>query len=314
MTLTELRYIVTLADVRHFGRAAEKCYVSQPTLSVAVKKLEEELGVSLFERSRGQVTVTDTGEQVIRQARKVLDQVRLIREIAQSGRDQLSSPLRLGAIYTVGPYLFPHLMPQLRREAPGMGLYIEEGYTSVLREKLRHGELDAIVIALPFEETEVLTKPLYDEPFVVLMPKDHPLAAEAEIDPAWLSQYDLLMLGPGHCFRDQVLQACPGLEDVVVRRAGAPEPGSVVTEGSSLETIRHMVASGLGITVLPQSAVQAGDDGGLLTTRPFRAPVPSRTVALAWRVTFPRPKAIDLLAKAAGQCKVNWARALKKTA
>ncbi len=316
MTLTELRYIVTLAEYRHFGRAAEKCFVSQPTLSVAVKKLEEELGVTLFERSRGQVTVTDTGARVIEQARRVLDQVQQIRDIALSGRDQLSLPLRIGAIYTVGPYLFPHLMPQLRREAPRMSLYIEEGYTSVLREKLRHGELDAIVVALPFDEPEVLTKPLYDEPFVVLMPRDHPLAAKAEIAPEWLRDYDLLMLGPGHCFRDQVLQACPGLDAVVSGRADTRDGGTgkLVTEGSSLETIRHMVASGLGITVLPQSAVQAGDDGGLLTTRPFTSPAPSRTVALAWRVTFPRPKAIDLLALAAGQCPVNWNPGLKKSA
>src|SRR5690606_19614946 len=206
MTLTELRYIVTLAEEKHFGRAAERCFVSQPTLSVAVKKLEEELGVTLFERSKSHITVTDIGHRIIEQARRVLTQVNIIKDMALDGRDQLSSPLRVGAIYTIGPYLFPHLMPELHRAAPDMPLYIEENYTSVLREKLRHSELDAIIIALPFSEPEVVTLPLYDEPFVVLMPQDHVLAQEKEITGDHLLNHDLLLLGPGHCFREQVLE------------------------------------------------------------------------------------------------------------
>lgn len=306
MTLTELRYIVTLASEKHFGRAAEKCFVSQPTLSVAVKKLEEELGVTLFERSKGHIAVTELGQKLVWQSQKVLDQVGVIKDIAQEGKNQLGAPLRVGAIYTIGPYLFPHLMPELHRAAPSMPLYIEENYTAVLREKLRHSELDAILVALPFDEPEVVTLPLYDEPFVVLLPKGHSLTQFDEIASEQLLNDNLLLLGPGNCFRDQVLESCPELMNAVNLSAqSSEETPRLITEGSSLETIRHMVASGLGITVLPLSAASAGYySNGLLEVRPFVAPVPYRTVGLAWRVTFPRPKAIDMLAMAAGQCRV----------
>ncbi|KPQ28748.1 MAG: LysR family transcriptional regulator [Marinobacter excellens HL-55] len=304
MTLTELRYVVTLARERHFGRAAERCHVSQPTLSVAVKKLEEELGIPLFERSKSSIRVTEVGQRIIEQSQRVLDQVGVIKDMAQDGKNQLNSPLKVGAIYTIGPYLFPHLLPELRRAAPAMPLYIEENYTANLRQKLRHSDLDAIIIALPFEEPEVVTLPLYDEPFVVLLPADHALAKNDQITPEELSREQLLLLGPGHCFRDQVLESCPPLVDAITRRVdqGTPE---LVTEGSSLETIRHMVASGLGITVLPLSAATGMKyQEDILVVRPFAAPVPFRTVALAWRVTFPRPKAIDVLSLAASQCRV----------
>ncbi|MBY6221622.1 hydrogen peroxide-inducible genes activator [Marinobacter nauticus] len=304
MTLTELRYVVTLARERHFGRAAERCHVSQPTLSVAVKKLEDELGIPLFERSKSSIRVTEVGQRIIEQAQRVLDQVGVIKDMAQDGKNQLNSPLKVGAIYTIGPYLFPHLLPELRRAAPDMPLYIEENYTASLRQKLRHSELDAIIIALPFEEPEVVTLPLYDEPFVVLLPADHPLTEKEQVTAEEMAKEQLLLLGPGHCFRDQVLESCPPLVDAITKRVdnGRPE---LVTEGSSLETIRHMVASGLGITVLPLSAATAIKyQEDILAVRPFAAPVPFRTVALAWRVTFPRPKAIDVLSLAASQCRV----------
>lgn len=305
MTLTELRYIVTLAREKHFGRAAERCHVSQPTLSVAVKKLEEELGIPLFERSKSSIRVTETGQRIIEQSQRVLDQVGVIRDMAQDGKNQLNSPLRVGAIYTIGPYLFPHLLPELRRAAPEMPLYIEENYTGNLRQKLRHSDLDAIIIALPFEEPEVVTLPLYDEPFVILLPGGHPLAEEASLTAEQLSGEQLLLLGPGHCFRDQVLESCPPLVEAVTERSTGSAGPSLVTEGSSLETIRHMVASGLGITVLPLSAATSMPyDEDILAVRPFAPPVPFRTVALAWRVTFPRPKAIDVLALVASQCRV----------
>lgn len=306
MTLTELRYIVTLAQEKHFGRAAERCHVSQPTLSVAVRKLEDELGVALFERSKSHIRVTETGLRIIEQSQRVLDQVGVIRDLAQDGKNQLNSPLRVGAIYTIGPYLFPHLLPELRRAAPEMPLFIEEGYTAVLRERLRHSELDAIIIALPFDEPEVVTLPLYDEPFVVLLPGGHPLTKFDHIRSEQLLQDQLLMLGPGHCFRDQVLESCPALLNTLnVKGNEQPRSGALITEGSSLETIRHMVASGLGITVLPMSAANAVQyREHLLEVRPFVAPVPYRTVALAWRVTFPRPKAIDVLSLAANQCRL----------
>ncbi len=304
MTLTELRYIVTLAQEKHFGHAAERCHVSQPTLSVAVRKLEDELGIALFERSKNSIRVTEIGQRIVEQAQRVLDQAGVIRDLAQDGKNQLSSPLKVGAIYTIGPYLFPHLLPQLRRVAPEMPLFIEEGYTADLKEKLKHSELDAIIVAMPFQESEVVTLPLYDEPFVVVTPADHPLARKDTVDSHELSDYPLLLLGPGHCFRDQVLESVPELVDTLTARGGR-RGGDIVTEGSSLETIRHMVASGLGITVLPLSAATAvhyKDD--LLAVRPFSAPAPSRTVVLAWRVTFPRTKAIDVLSRAASQCRV----------
>jgi len=304
MTLTELRYVVTLARERHFGRAAERCHVSQPTLSVAVKKLEDELGIPLFERSKSSIRVTETGQRIIEQSQRVLDQVGVIRDMAQDGKNQLNSPLKVGAIYTIGPYLFPHLLPELRRAAPEMPLYIEENYTASLRQKLRHSELDAIIVALPFDEPEVVTLPLYDEPFVVLLPAGHPLTEKEQITAEEMSKEQLLLLGPGHCFRDQVLESCPPLVDAITRRVDTGRP-DLVTEGSSLETIRHMVASGLGITVLPLSAATAIKyQEDILAVRPFAPPVPFRTVALAWRVTFPRPKAIDVLSLAASQCRV----------
>ncbi|GHC22738.1 transcriptional regulator [Kushneria pakistanensis] len=294
MTLTELRYIVTLAQERHFGRAAERCFVSQPTLSVAVKKLEEELGVALFERSKSTVQVTPLGEKIVEQASRVLEQAGAIKELANEGKDQLSSPLRVGAIHTIGPYLFPHLIPRLSEEAPQMPLYIEENLTGELRRKLRSGELDVILVALPFSEPDVLTKSLYEEPFDVLMPAGHPWLAQKEIDREVLYDEKMLMLGEGHCFRDQVLEACPTIKTQV------HQPGNtLIAEGGSLETIRHMVASGLGITIVPRSATGSVHyASGLLETRPFKAPAPSRTVALAWRASFPRPKAIDSITRA----------------
>ncbi|WP_257267242.1 hydrogen peroxide-inducible genes activator [Endozoicomonas sp. ONNA2] len=305
MTLTELRYIVTLAREQHFGKAASKCFVSQPTLSVGVKKLEDELGVALFERTRNAVHVTPMGELIVSQAQKVLEEASAIKQLAKSGQDQLSSPLRVGAIYTIGPYLFPHLIPQLAQSASNMPLYIEENFTAVLRRKLRLGELDAIIIALPFNEPDVLTRSLYDEPFRVLLPGGHPLESQSAIDPADLAKEELLLLGEGHCFRDQVLEACPMLASKKEAGGDALHDGSGI-EATSLETIRHMVASGMGISVLPQSAIVDHHYApNILSSRPFCPPAPGRTVALAWRASFPRPKAIDVLSDALRQCSVN---------
>lgn len=297
MTLTELRYIVTLAQEQHFGRAAERCFVSQPTLSIAVKKLEDELGTALFERSKHAVRVTPVGEKVVRQAQTVLEQAESIKDLAQEGKDQLASPLRVGAIYTIGPYLFPHLVPQLQQRAPKMPLYIEENFTENLRPKIRNGELDAIIIALPFDEPDILTRPLYDEQFMMLLPKEHPLSEQDQIDSQTLHEQDLLLLGEGHCFRDQVLEACPTI-------TGTASDKHTVTEGSSLETIRMMVASGLGSSVIPQSATGGHYSSDMIVTRPFKTPAPSRTVALAWRASFPRPQAIDLLIDALSSCPI----------
>ena len=295
MTLTELRYIVTLAREQHFGHAAERCYVSQPTLSIAVKKLEEELGVALFERSKNAVRATPVGLKVIKQAQKVLEQAEAIKELSKAGQDQLASSIRVGAIYTIGPYLFPKLVPEVQRMAPQMPLYIEENFTETLRHKLRQGELDAIVIALPFHEADVLTRPLYEETVSLITPKDHPLVKQGYVQSTQLNELSMLLLGEGHCFRDQVLEACPSLNQSF-------HDQHRVTEGSSLETIRMMVASGLGTSVLPQSAIKGHPSEGLVEVLPFKEPVPRRTVALGWRASFPRPKAIDVLVNAIIKC------------
>ena len=289
MNLSELRYIVALARERHFGRAAAASFVSQPTLSVAVKKLEGELGVALFERASQEVRVTPTGERVVEKAQQALEAIESVRQEALCDGDQLASPLRIGAIFTVGPYLFPDLIINLRDSAPQMPLLIEENYTAVLTEKLKNGELDVIIISLPFDEPNILTLPLYDEPFIILLPAAHPLTNRKTLKSKNLEDETILMLGAGHCFRDQVIKACP---------ACAPHDGSAVytAEGSSLETIRHMVASGMGVTVLPCTA--AGADRysqRLLAICRFASPVPSRVVALAWRASFTRPEVIDVL-------------------
>ncbi len=290
MTLTELKYIVMLADEKHFGRAADRCHVSQPTLSVAVKKLEEELGTAIFERSKSSVYITPLGEQIITQAKRVLDQASVIKELANSGKNQLKGPLKVGAIFTIAPYLFPFMIPSLNKMAPGMPLIIEEDLTENLRPKLRNGELDAIIVALPFRETDVVTQPIYEEEFVVLMPKNHPWTKLENIKTDQLSTDNLLLLGKGHCFSEQVLEACPLVTE------SAFNDGRTIVNGSSLETIRYMVASGLGVTVLPKSAV-TNINHDLLEVRPFTAPAPKRTVALAWRVSFPRPKAIEAVSQ-----------------
>jgi LysR family hydrogen peroxide-inducible transcriptional activator len=301
MTLNELKYIVAVARERHFGRAAEACFISQPTLSVAVKKLEEELGLSLFERRKGEVTVTPVGKQIIAQAQRVLEEASGIKQIARQGQDQLEGPLRLGAIYTIGPYLLPHLIPQLAATAPKMPLVIEENYTASLSEKLKRGELDVIVISLPFDEPGVQTLPLYREPFVLLLPSSHPLNQKRGFAIDDLRGEEVLLLGAGHCFRDQVLEACP---DCMRRRS---ETGTSQTlEGGSLETIRYMVASGLGVTILPCSAAGAERfSERLLSIKRFERGAPSRVVALAWRKSFPRPEAIEALRDAVSRCEMS---------
>jgi LysR family transcriptional regulator, hydrogen peroxide-inducible genes activator len=295
VTLNELRYAVAVARERHFGRAAEACHISQPSLSVAVRKLEEELGVTLFERGHGEVTLTPAGETLIRQARRVIDEVGALREMAMHQQDQLAGPLRLGAIYTVAPYLLPELIPVLHERAPGMPLVIEESFTARLRDRLKEGELDAILVSLPFEEPGVVTLPLYDEPFVAVLPAAHPLSREETLTLEDMADATLLLLGAGHCFRDQVLELCPGC----LRTANTDGSVSKNLQGSSLETIRHMVASGMGVTILPCTA--AGADRyaqRLLAVRRFAEPAPSRRVALAWRASFPRPQAIEALRRA----------------
>src|SRR5574337_706068 len=194
MTLTDLRYLVALARERHFGRAAEKCHVSQPTLSVAIKKVEDELGVILFERSATEVKITETGRLIVSQAEKVLMEAAQIKEIASVGKDPLAGPLRLGVIYTIGPYLLPRLIPRIHAAAPRMPLVIQENYTARLSEALKRGDLDVVVISLPFEEPGVVVQPVYDEPFRVLLPAQHSWTSQTEIHAEQLAQDQLLLL------------------------------------------------------------------------------------------------------------------------
>jgi LysR family transcriptional regulator, hydrogen peroxide-inducible genes activator len=288
MTLTELRYIVAVAQYGHFGRAAKACHVTQPTLSLGIKKLEEELDVSLFERgARNELRITTLGENIVEQAQKVLEQADVIKQMAQANQDPLVGSLRLGAIYTIAPYLLPELIPRIHKHAPQMPLLIEENFTVVLSEQLKQGKLDVIVIALPFNEPGVLTQAVYDEPFVVATPKEHPWSNKKSIPANDLAKENLLLLGPGHCFRDQVLQNCPDCHT-----SGNLQQSLA---GGSLETIRHMVATGTGITVLPSSSNTHSKKTNLLSMIPFKQPAPTRRVALAWRKSFTRPEAIEAL-------------------
>jgi LysR family hydrogen peroxide-inducible transcriptional activator len=305
MTLTELRYIVAVARERHFGRAAEACFVSQPTLSVAIKKLEEELDLKLFERGAAEVSVTPLGEAIVRQAQSVLEQAAAIKEIAKRGKDPLNGPLRLGIIYTIGPYLLPELVRHAIAMTPQMPLMLQENFTVKLLDMLRTGELDCAIMAEPFPDTGLATAPLYDEPFLVAVPASHPLAQRRSIGSEELKQETMLLLGTGHCFRDQVLEVCPEF----ARFSSDAEGIRKSFEGSSLETIRYMVAAGMGITVVPQLSVQTWDrsegPNQQVVYLPFDAPVPTRRVVLAWRRSFTRYEAIAALRNAVYACALD---------
>ncbi len=310
MTLTELRYIVAVARERHFGRAAEACFVSQPTLSVAIKKLEEELDLKLFERGASEVSVTPLGDAIVRQAQSVLEQAAAIKEIAKRGKDPLSGPLRLGIIYTIGPYLLPELVRHAIAMTPQMPLMLQENFTVKLLDMLRTGELDCAIMAEPFPDTGLATAPLYDEPFLVAVPVDHPLARRRSIGSEELKQETMLLLGTGHCFRDQVLEVCPEF----ARFSSHAEGIRKSFEGSSLETIRYMVAAGMGITVVPQLSVRTWDrsegPNQQVVYLPFDAPVPTRRVVLAWRRSFTRYEAIAALRNAVYACTLDRATRL----
>src|SRR5215467_1697782 len=310
MTLTELKYIVAVARERHFGRAADACFVSQPTLSVAIRKLEDELGMPLFERRSNDVTLTDSGERIVAQAQRVLDEAARIKEIAKSGKDPLSGPLRLGVIYTIGPYLLPSLVRQLLKDAPQMPLLLTENYTVKLLELIKNGEIDVAILALPLPESGLVMQPVYDEEFMVAVPRDHAWAKRSKrngVASEELKKETMLLLGAGHCFRDHVLGVCPEL----MRFSSEAEGIQKTFEGSSLETIRHMVASGLGITVLPKTSVpEKPPANSLIEYLPFRNPAPDRRVVLVWRKSFTRLPAIEALRHAILKCPLPGATKL----
>jgi LysR family hydrogen peroxide-inducible transcriptional activator len=308
MTLTELKYIVAVARERHFGKAAEACFVSQPTLSVAVKKLEEELDVKLFERSANEVTVTHLGEEIVRQAQSVLEQAAAIKEIAKRGKDPLLGSLALGIIYTIGPYLLPDLVRQMIAKTPQMPLMLQENFTVKLLDMLRTGEIDCAILAEPFPDAGLAVAPLYDEPFMAALPVNHLLATQTEVTSEQLKSETMLLLGSGHCFRDHVLEVCPEF----ARYSSNAEGIRKSFEGSSLETIRHMVAAGMGVTLVPRLSVpkealsdqpqRKRDEDPYVKYLPFAGDPPKRRVVLAWRRSFTRYEAIAALRNAIYAC------------
>ena len=301
MTLNELRYIVAVAQERNFRRAAEKAFISQPALSLAIQKLEQELGVQIFERGKSDISITEIGAQIIEQAQRTLEEAGHILEIARQGKDQLIGTLRVGIIYSVCPYLLPDLVPALKKIAPEMPLEVEENITANLDTLLRNGKLDVIIIALPFGDSAILTHPLYDEPFEIVVGNEHRLASRRSIRAQELAAEKVLLLDSGHCFSNQVTEACPDMN----------RKGADIQQGTSLETIRNMVASGLGITVLPASANNARYRNRLLKIIPFTKPAPSRRIALAWRKSFARTQAIDVLAHAITHAQITGIQPLR---
>ena len=304
MTLTEMRYVVALARERHFGKAADACHVSQPTLSVALKKVEGQIGAPLFERGTNDIRITPLGERIVEQARRVLAEAVKLEEIAEATGDPMTGQLRVGIIYTIAPHLLPQLIPALSREAPKMPLFLKEDFTGNLIPALKAGELDVIVIALPFSEPGLVAQPVYDEPFRVVVPATHPWAARSAVSGDELDGQNMLLLGQGNCFRDQVLESCP--------RLTAHDALDHSLEGSSLETIRYMVASGAGVAVMPSTAadpLMAKEP--MVKVLPFSGVQPKRTVGLVWRVTFPRPQAIDAVRAALLSCQLPGAKAIR---
>jgi LysR family transcriptional regulator, hydrogen peroxide-inducible genes activator len=287
MTLTELKYIVAVAEERHFGRAAARVHVSQPSLSASVANLEDELGVKIFERGKRGVALTKVGEEVVAQARRALEESTRVKAVAQQGRNPLRGMLKLGVIHTIAPYLLPDLVAALRKAASEMPLEIEENTTTTLTQLLKAGELDVVVLALPYADTGILTRALYDEPFKIVVPRGHPFAKRKSINAGDLDAADLLLLPEGHCLRDQVLDVCREF-------SRPPPPGR---QGNSLETLRSMVASGAGMTVLPATALTVRYLNPLVRVIPFAEPAPMRRVALAWRKGFARPAAVKKLAE-----------------
>ncbi|OSM05044.1 putative LysR family transcriptional regulator [Magnetofaba australis IT-1] len=298
-----MRYVLAVAQAGNFSRAAKLCHVSQPSLSVAIKGLEEELGLPIFERHKNEVSVTELGAQIITQIQKVLEEIDQIKCIAQDGADPLSGALRIGAIMTIGPYLFPNMIPAFRKLAPNMKLLVEENYTTVLTERLKRGDVDAIIIALPYQEHGVKIQSLYDEPFMAAVPAGHAWEHRPHIEGQDLATDDLILLGKGNCFRDQVLEICPDCMKMADTAEGA---GGNIIEGSSLETIRHMVATAVGVSVLPASSIHSlicntadcpAKENRYVRYVPFCEPAPKRRVALAWRSSFPNPSALQALVK-----------------
>ncbi|TLZ34405.1 MAG: LysR family transcriptional regulator [Gammaproteobacteria bacterium] len=288
LKLKDLRYLVAVADLRHFGRAAARCFVSQPTLSAQLKKLEQSLGLQLIERAPNNVSLTAAGEQIVARARRIIEASDEVVALARSQRDPLAGPLRLALLPTIGPYLLPRVAPAIRRALPRLELRLYEYQTAPMLERLRGGELDVGILALPVELDGLESHELYREAFVVALPERHPLAAHGTLRVADLKGETLLLLEDGHCLRDQALEVCS--------RAGVREPQDF--RATSLETLRQMVATGAGVTLLPELAVHGAYRSARgVALRPFARPAPVRHVGAVWRKTSARRAAIDALGK-----------------
>ena len=283
MNLRDLQYLIAIADLRNFSQAANKCCVSQPTLSNQIRKLEDTLGVMLFERSNKRVMPTETGEQIIALARRVLREVDTMHDVAQSAQDPLAGKFRLGAFPTLSTYIFPGLVPKITATLPQLKLVLVEEKTQTLIERLKRGELDAALLALPVNDDQLVVKKLFDDEFFLAVPPQHPLAKTKEVEQADLGANKLLLLEEGHCLRDQALEVCHlvGMEEEQDFRA------------TSLETLRQMVKAGTGITFMPKMAIQTNETG--IVYIPFKKPAPYRTIGLVWRKTTARTAVIEKL-------------------
>ena len=314
MTLTELRYLAALAETRHFGRAAERCHVSQPTLSMGIKSLEEKLGLKLCERNRQETLLTQAGEAIAAEAGLVLARVKAIKDMALASRDEFQAPLRLGVIYTVAPALLPYLVRATSATHSRLKLHLRENYTDELLASLRAGSLDAIILSPPFNDDGLDVVALYAEAFVVAMPRAHPWTRLKRIAPAALAGENVLLLTAGNCFRDQVLDACPDLRE----RSHDDSQSFQILEGSSLSTIRQMVASGAGVTILPATSVAPAEPThSMLEFRPFSGVTPKREIVLVARRNFPRPAALAELVQCLRVCElpdVEWSQPGKSAA
>jgi LysR family hydrogen peroxide-inducible transcriptional activator len=284
MNLKDLKYLVALADTGHFGRAAQRTFVSQPTLSAQLKKLEEYLGVKLVERHPKNVQLTEVGKQIVARARHMLSEGDEILALARNNADPLSGKLKVALIPTIGPYLLPRVMQKLRKALPQLGLMLYEYQTEDLLKRLKEGEIDLGILALPIEQDGLECRRLYREEFTVALPSDNPLAQKTSIKVSDLKGQTLLLLEDGHCLRDQALEVCSRID---VREAED-------FRATSLETLRHMVVAGLGVTLMPELAVESpfGSQRGLVI-RQFTKPAPARTVGAVWRKSTTRGAAID---------------------
>jgi LysR family hydrogen peroxide-inducible transcriptional activator len=288
LKLKDLRYLVAVAELRHFGRAAARCFVSQPTLSAQLKKLEQSLGLQLIERAPNNVSLTPAGEEIVARARRIIEASDEVVALASTQRDPLAGPLRLALLPTIGPYLLPRVAPAIRRALPRLELRLYEYQTAPMLERLRGGELDVGILALPVELNGLESRELYREAFMVALPERHRLAAHDTLRAGDLKGETLLLLEDGHCLRDQALEVCS--------RAGVREPQDF--RATSLETLRQMVATGAGVTLLPELAVRGAYRSARgVALRPFARPAPVRHVGAVWRKTSARRTAIDALAK-----------------